>query len=215
MFVSHACQFVIFPGPLGTSPELSQLMKAMPVHTANTRQPYHRHLPPRAALSKAQGADANILSYPKIAIIENPYTRLVRIYDRIVARDPVWRLRRKAGIAIPQFTAWLNRTQRGGASATGFLHPLWRRHGVWPADKWSGGVIDHFVRADQLNQDLQQIFHQMKVSPILPAAAKSSDADLYAAMQCYDSYTAALVRDRYSFDLRIFQDDPPRPVRVA
>ena len=76
-------------------------------------------------------------------------------------------------------------------------------------------MIDHYVRADSLTRDLQRVFRQLKIAPFLTAGAPQNDPDLYAALQRYDSHTSALIRDRYSFDLSIVQDQKLHRVRVA
>jgi len=218
MFVSNACQFIIFPDPLGASKADCQVLHPWLDHTATAPKHASHTCPdtsPREALAKMQKPNTAVFAYTKIAIIENPFQRMVRLYDRIALTDPLWRLRGRAGIANPSFASWLENTQASGAGAGGLFRPNWRRFGAWSADQWSGGIIDHFVRADNLTQDLQRVFQRMKVAPILTAKTQASEAKAYAAMLRYNSRTAALIRDRYSSDLRIFQDHRLHPVRAA
>jgi hypothetical protein len=218
MFVSHACQLIIFPDPLGASLEQCQILHPwLEASATATWRDGHLYpdMPPREALVEIQATREAVSTYTKIAIVENPYKRLVRLYDQIVLRDPLWRLRRMAGIANPLFASWLENTKASGLGAGGLFSPAWRRFGAWSAEQWSGGVIDHYVRADSLTRDLQRVFRQLKVAPFLKASALENDPDLYAALQRYDSHTSALIRDRYRFDLSIVQDQKLHPVRVA
>jgi len=218
MFVSHACQLIIFPDPLGASLEQCQILHPwLDASATATWRDGHLYpdMPPRDALVKIQATHEAVSTYTKIAIVENPYKRLLRLYDRIVLKDPLWRLRRMAGIANPSFASWLEKTKTYGPGAGGFFCPAWQRFGAWSADQWSGGVIDHFVRADSLTRDLQRVFRQMKVAPFLTPSTFQNDPDLYAALQRYDSHTSALIRDRYSFDLSIIQYQKLHPVCAA
>jgi hypothetical protein len=154
-------------------------------------------------------------NYTRIAVVQNPFRRMAQLYDRIAATDPFWRLRKRAGWAVPDFGTWLNNTRPNGNGAGFVAGPRWRRYGAWSADAWSDGRITHFVRAETLAEDLRGVFRQMGVAPFFGTDGKDDELHRFAEMLRYDSATMDIIRDRYRSDLKLYQKSEPKLRLVA
>lgn len=145
-------------------------------------------------------------NYMRIAVVQNPFRRMTRLYDRIAATDPLWRLRRCAGRANPDFCRWLENTRPDGAGAAFPVGPRWRRFGAWSADAWADGRITHFVRAEHLAADLRYVFRELDVPPFIAAQGERTGTLHPAELLRYDAYTMGIIRDRYRSDLMLYQN---------
>lgn len=210
MFISHRYRFIVFPDPLGScrwlnralAPWVDQHIGAAPGARRDTLL-FQAMTPQEAEIAFALMGRA-FDSYTKIAIVENPYKRMARLYERIVQMDPVWQLRGKVGLANPTFGSWLEKTKARGVGAGTRFSPRWQRLGAWSADAWADGRINRFVRADNAAQDLQRVFDQMITAPVIVSPAQEHRDTSFKEMSRYDAKSTKLIEQRYKSDLQIF-----------
>ena len=209
MFVSHRYQFIVFPDPLGSSawlnralgPFVDQQIGATPGARDDTLL-FHQMTPQEAEIAFSL-TGLTFANYMKVAIVENPFKRMARLYDRIAISDPVWQLREKLGGAHPTFGHWLKKTKAHGVGAGTRFSPRWQRLGAWSADVWAANRIDHFVRADAADHDLRQIFRQLNFAADAGSAMRTTDKAQFLDMARYDPASTALIKQRYQSDLEI------------
>lgn len=148
-------------------------------------------------------------NYTRIAVIQNPFRRMAHLYDRIAATDPVWRLRKRAGWAVPDFGTWLENTKPDGNGAGFAVGPRWRKYGAWSAEAWADGRITHFVRAETVADDLRDVFRKMGVAPVFADKRDEQEMHRFAEMLRYDAMTMDIIRQRYSSDLKLYHKPAP------
>ncbi len=215
MLVSHRCQFIVFSDPLTSCDWMQKTLAPWSdQNIAPAKRKIHKTLffdgmSPAEAELAFDLSDLPFRNYTRIAVVQNPFRRMAQLYDRITATDPIWRLRRYAGMQVPDFGTWLHSTKPNGKGA-GFPHgPRWRRFGAWSADAWADGRVTHFVRAENADADLRDVFRQMGVAPLFSAPMGDGRPHKFHEMLRYDATTIDLIRHRYRADLRLYQTATP------
>lgn len=209
MIVSHEKKFIIFPDPLGAS---DQLMSAISPwadnHLIELDVPLSGTSPIEAEWS-FDSAGLAFGSYCTIAFIENPFTRLFRLYERIRKTDRFWKLRETAGLPPPTMSYWLEAIKTRGRGAGGRGGPRWRKFGAWSAKHWMDGRIDFPVRLEQWEDDLTPILGHLGIAPSFDASVKSHDLDWHGR---FDALSTRLILQRYAWDMAQFSYTPPQRV---
>ena len=221
MFVSHRCQFVIFSDPLKScqwlqntlSPWADQQIAA--TKKESRKSLFFNGMSPAEAELAFDLSGLPFHNYTRIAVIQNPFRRMAQIYDRIVATDPVWRLRKRAGWDVPDFATWLESTKPAGNGAGFAIGPRWRKYGAWSADAWADGRITDFVRAETVAEDLRAVFRKMGVAPIFADNSEEQEMHRFAEMLRYDANTMDIIRQRYCSDLKLYHKQPAPKLRLV
>lgn len=211
MFVSHRCRFILFPDPLGACPWLGRALQPwldQPIMdkrgTAADAFFFSEMSPAEAELAFDMAGYA-FRSYTRIAIIQNPLNRMVNLYDRISARDKVWRMRRGMGAGDPPFSRWLSGTRPNGPGAAPFGGPRWRRFGAWSGAHWCRDYISHVVRAECAKEELTDIFGDIGIAPALGGRADDGSRLKRSVEAFYDEQAQELMSARYAWDLRFYR----------
>lgn len=210
MLISHGCRFVIFPDPLGSChwirPALEPwLDQSVALTKGGATSPFFfRDMSPAEVELAFDMTDRPFHNYTRIAIIQNPFRRMVQLYDRIAATDPIWRMRRNFGLPNPEFGRWLTQTRPNGHGAAYPHGPRWRRFGAWSAEAWCDERVNHVVRADTAHLDLTRILRQIGVSAAFASRASDQSAAVPTEMLRYDAASLSLIKSRYRSDLQYF-----------
>lgn len=221
MFVSHRCQFVVFNDPLKSCQWLQKSLSpwvdqsVAPAKRSSDKSLFFNGMSPAEAELAFDLSGLPFHNYTRIAVVQNPFRRMAQLYDRIASTDPLWRLRKRAGWAVPDFSTWLKNTRSDGIGAGSVLGPRWRKYGAWSADAWADGRITHFVRAETVADDLRAVFRQMGVAPILGDNHKEEEMHRFAEMLRYDASTMEIIRQRYRSDLKLYHRPAPKLRLVA
>lgn len=212
MFISHRCRFIIFTDPCEKLPWLEQALarwtdEDVSLTGGPTRKtPFFAGMSPREVRIAFQGLGLDYDSYTRIAIVQNPFRRVAAHYDRLRAIDPVWRLRVRAGLRIPDFRNWLLSGQFEGGSLLQRLLPP--RHGLTRrlvAQKWQKGDINSFVRAEYAAADLRAAFRKLAVVPAIDLSL-GDKPHRFPEILRYDRDTVEVVQRRFRDELRFYSD---------
>jgi len=207
MIISHRFKFVFFCNPETGAEPVVRLLAPLSEEPVVS---FESHSPDRPFYSSMSPAEANVAfrqngrnldDYTCISTIENPFTRLPRLFHRITQEDRFIKIRRLIGTAPASFETWLAQASLGGRGGGGALHQRWRRFGTWSADHWSGGHIQHFIKREHLESGLASILAQLN----LPLSTAGLGAD---PIQTYPEHLSAraitLLKSRYHNDLERF-----------
>lgn len=168
-----------------------------------TDHPFYSHITPAETevLFKSRGWPFE--SYVKFTSVRNPFPRLVSLYRMIGRVDGVWRLRRQIGLRDPAFASWLKGTQPNGSGGGGRPHQRWRRYGTWSAQHWCDGKIDHVLRLEYLEEDLDALLPRLGIAPseTVPHVNRTPSMDW---VNFYNENSVALVSRRYAWDMQTF-----------
>ena len=211
MLISHRHRFVVFLDPLGScqwvrrtlDPWLDQPVGSS--KTADTTTVFFHGMSPAEAELAFDMSGHPFRNYMRIAIVQNPFVRIVQLYDRIAAVDPIWQARRRLGLQNPDFVRWLHHTRADGYGAGYPRGPRWRRFGSWSADTWCDGRISHIARAEHAKEDLQTIFRQRDIALSIDCRAIGQNSNTAIEMERYDLASATLIQSRYASDLGFYQ----------
>lgn len=221
MIISHRYQFIIFIDPLMTCLWLQRALwslsdqRVAPSRRKIAKTLFFNGMSPTEAEQAFELSDLDFSKYTRIAVIQNPFRRMALLYDRIAATDPLWRLRQRAGLPVPEFGDWLHSTQPNGLGAGPARGPRWRRHGAWSADAWADGRITHFLRAENADADLRGVFHQIGINPEFTGPKSDGRPHAFHEMLRYEAATVALIRQRYRADFQLYQNAAPDMCLVA
>ncbi len=210
MLVSHRCQFVLFPDPMGACPWITRALDPwldQPVigdRGSNAGSHFFRNMSPAEAELAFDMAGFAFRNYTRIAIIRNPFNKMSQLYDRIAVSDKIWRMRRSVGAGDPSFTRWLGGTRPNGSGAAPLGGPRWRRFGAWSAKNWCGDHISHIVRAENAEEELAAVFKDIGISPALGGRSLDMIKLLQPANSRYDAEARAIMHDRYDWDMRFY-----------
>lgn len=209
MLVSHGSRFIVFCDPLGTCPWMAQALAPwldQPIapdaaHSGETT--LFNDMTPKEAELAFDLMGYAFRSYTRIAVLRNPLYKLSQLYDRIAATDRIWQLRRNLGAADPDFGRWVSNVKPNGYGAGYRSSPRWRRFGAWSGKAWCGDYMTHIVRAECAKQDLTRVFAEIGIEPNFDSAA--INAPEYLPQRHYfDAQSTRLIRDRYDWDLRLY-----------
>lgn len=208
MIVNHSLRFVFFVNPMTGSGRLWRALlplaeEEVAVFRARSGpEDLYRAMPPAEARRALATRGIDLGSYRSLTLVRDPFARLPDVYRRIAATDPAWRRRRDAGLGDPPFCDWVRTTSPRGRGAGGRAHEVWRRFGTWSAAVWSGGVVDHVLPVEHLDDTLPPLLSLLGLPPVdLPPSATPPPGDWRTS---YDAETAALVARRYRADLARF-----------
>ena len=213
MIVSHERKFILFVDPLGAGQAVADSLS--PWVDSDLRGGGKDHFRPDMSPNEAEWAfDASGLafrSYARIALVEHPFTRIARLFDRIQTQDRLWRLRQTSGLLPPKFNSWLSSITPNGRGAAGRRGPAWRRFGAWSAKCWMADLINYPIRLEYLEQDLTPVLSELGIAPALDYAPHS----VYEGWEdLFDARATRLMHSRYSWDMAQF-DYSFQPVQTA
>lgn len=217
MIISHARKFIVFGDPLGAGDAVESILSPfgdVEICAHPHTSPFFHGMSPVEAEWAFDAAGFAFHSYLRIAITENPYLRLARLYDRIAQTDTVWQLRHLAGIGPPPFSSWLKSTRADGVGGGHRNSPRWRRQGAWSSKIWESGRIDHVIRTEAVEEDMQPILAALGIAPGMTDAKQ----DLLARdawLLRYDEKSVELVSRRYAWDLAQYGYSAPRHSKAA
>jgi len=213
MIICHSRKFIFFSNPKTGSESLRQMFApwseepVRPWRHTTADDPFYPHMPPAEAAAALAARGLDISGYRTITCIRNPYDRLVSLYRMIRDVDGLWRMRRSLGLGTPSFPVWLRGTQPSGRGGGGRGHQRWRRYGTWSAQAWCAGRVDHVLRLEHLEADLQPVLGDLGLCPgQLPHVNRRGRIDLSV---WYDDALSRLVAERYAWDLAQFGYAPP------
>jgi len=215
MIISHERRFILFPDPLGAS---APLMRALtpwgdadiadgPSHRDD--RPFFHGMTPTEAEWAFDATGLAFRSYLRISVVENPFSRIARLYDRIAQTDSMWQLRHLAGFGVPDFNHWQRHVRPDGTGAGSRNSPLWRQYGAWSAKTWEAGRITQTVRLEMLEEDILPILIELGIAPALDDVQKTlleKDAWLHR----YDGAAISRMSEKYAWDLAQFGYRAPR-----
>lgn len=209
MLVSHSCRFILFPDPMGACPWIAPALchwldqPVAPNRSAASESHLFADMSPLEAELAFDMMGLAFRSYAKIAIVQNPYVKMARLYDKIAATDRVWQMRCRLGGRMPDYARWLRNTRPDGHGAGNRLAPRWRRFGAWSAKTWCGDRINHVVRAETAEHELVQIFGKIGIAPEFQATRTNSRL-LQKAPRRNSPEVDAIMRARYGWDLALY-----------
>ncbi|WP_341367999.1 hypothetical protein [Yoonia sp. BS5-3] len=155
-------------------------------------------------------------NYTRVAIVRNPLTKMAQLYDRIAATDRVWRMRRRVGVTVPDFTTWLAGTRpNGNGAAMTAAGPRWRRFGAWSALDWCQDRVTHVVKAETAERDLPEIFHNIGIKPHFGARPIDTLRVHQPVSARYSPEATRMIEDRYQWDLDFYGFQPAELLLVA
>lgn len=200
MIVSHERRFVFFPDPLGASAHVARALTpwADSVPEPRVEGAKVEDMTPQEAEWAFDSCGLAFRSYLRIAVVEHPFARISRLFDRIRAEDRLWQLRELAGFPPPKFENWLSGIKADGMGAAGRRGPRWRQFGAWSAKRWQSDAISHSVRLEALETDLIPVLGQLGIAPAfdtLDIAEPPNWGERYSAGSCQ------LMQQRYGWDL--------------
>ncbi|WP_342077426.1 hypothetical protein [Yoonia sp. SS1-5] len=214
MLVSHSCRFIVFSEPLGACPWVAGALLPwldQPV-ASDWRKSAGTNLfsgmsPVEAEIAfDLMGRD--FADYTRIAIIQNPYARLTKLYDRIAQARHGWRLRRRIGLSNPDFHRWLRTLSNKPCRKRMGRRQCWQSIGAWSLDAWCADRVTHVVRAEFANAELGAIFGDMGFAPAFGDHAEQHQS-LGTHLRRYDAPSRDLVADRYAPDLALYDKRQP------
>lgn len=212
MIVSHRHRFIYFPDPLDGSPALSAGFApfgdalVLPENGRDAASSFHTGMSPQEAAWAFDATGLAFRSYLRIAVVQNPFIRLVRLYHKIAQTDPLWRARKRAGLGRKEFPRWLKNTRAHGWGAGNRTSPRWRRFGAWSAEHWCGSHISHAIRQECIEPDLTAILSLIGVAPGFDDDfTHASVADSWPSY--YTPNAIDIVRRRYGWDLDAYGYD--------
>lgn len=220
MFVSHKHRFVIFPDPMGACNWLGHRLEPwLDQPTARNRKSstethFFYGMSPAEAELAFDMIGQPYCRYTSIAIIQNPFRRMVKLYDRIALTDPLWQMRRALGGSDPTFAHWLQNTRASGPGAGYSRGARWRRFGAWSAQAWAGQKVTHLVPLESPDQ-LQQILRSQGIPLNLRCRASDHEMFQFPEMSRYDATSAALIKERYWSDLSLYRLQQPELRLIA
>lgn len=217
MIISHARKFIVFGDPLGAGDEVEAILRPfgdIEICAQPRATPFFHGMTPIEAEWAFDAAGLAFNSYLRIAITENPFTRLARLYDRIAQTDTVWQLRHLAGLGPPSFAGWLRSTRTDGRGAGHRNSPRWRQQGAWSCKTWESGRITHMIRAEAVEEDLQAVLSALGIAPGITISTRDALAK-EAWMLRYDQQSTDLVARRYAWDLAQYGYSAPRQHKAA
>lgn len=217
MIISHRFKFVFFSNPETGSDAVCRVLApfadepVVPFHSQSPERPYYTCMSPSEAAIAFFQNNRNLADYVCISSIENPFTRLPRVYDRILEEDKFKTLRRLIGQTPPSFDRWLIKSETGGRGGGGSLQDRWRRFGTWTSSNWSAGFIEHFIRREHMAEDLNQVISELQL-PIPMLAAESA---LQMPTRPLGRNATEIISIRYRDDLVAFDYCPSDTDEVA
>ncbi|MEJ6399184.1 hypothetical protein [Yoonia sp. 208BN28-4] len=204
MLLSHARRFVFFPDPIDGSPILSggfaPLTDTDLQDRARRGALFHSTMSPAEAEWAFDGAGYAFRTYLRVAVVQNPFVQMVKLYEKITATDQIWQARYKAGLGRPDFYRWLRGTRPNGMGAGSKHSPTWRRFGAWSARNWCGDYVSHVIRQEAMEEDLTAVLGILGVAPSFDKPLKSIKTDIDWESY-YDERSIALMHHRYGWDL--------------
>lgn len=210
MLVSHGCKFILFSDPLDSCPWIERALaplldQPIAVSKRNASDNYFfRGMSPAEAELAFDMSGLAFRGYMRIAVIQNPFTKMQQLYQRIAETDRVWLMRERMGLGAPDYVRWLRSTRPDGLGAGHRGSPRWRRFGAWSARAWCGNRITHFVRAEHAARDLGAIFEKFGITTDI--SGRIGDPGNAHPLQ-FDQSTQVneLIYDRYHWDMQFYQ----------
>src|SRR6056297_707730 len=173
MFVSHRCRFVVCFDPMISyhwindvlAPWSDQEIAPNASHLKST--PFFNGMTPQEVKHAFDRLDLDLDDYLTIGVVQNPFSRMASLYDKIRSSNTLWRLKARAGLQVPDFNTWLTSGRWDGASPLARLAPRWRRLGALSTQDWSAGLVQSFVRTEYTDGDLRKVFRELGVIPAI------------------------------------------------
>lgn len=214
MIINHSRKFIFFSNPKTGSETVRKVLAPWseePIVAFNQRipeRPFYPHMSPTEAAWIFDDRGWDFQSYTRITCVRNPYDRLVSLYRMICDVDGVWQLRKSMNFGPPSFGRWLRASRPDGRGGGGRRHQRWRRYGAWSAKTWCADQIDHVLRLEHLNTDLERVFTELGISAGDVPHINRRGHICYS--DWYNQTLSDLVQTRYSWDLAAFDYQPPK-----
>ena len=99
MIVSHEHQLIVFADPLGTEDSGLRALspwggvKVVKKYERNNANPFFYGMTPQEAEWQFDCMGLAFRRYLRFSMIEHPFSRLPRLYDRIAQTDAIWQMR--------------------------------------------------------------------------------------------------------------------------
>lgn len=174
--------------------------RILPLGERDNDTPFATGMSPTEAEWAFDSAGLAYRSYLRVAVVQNPFIRMARLYEKIAQHDPLWQARERTGFGRRDFGAWLASTRPDGLGAGTKHGPRWRRFGAWSAKHWCGDMVSHVIRQEAIEDDLTTVLSILGVAPgfdhDFTRAATPLDWRSY-----YDDRATAIIQDRYGWDL--------------
>ncbi len=165
--------------------------------------PFFNGMTPAEVKCAFDRLDLDFADYLTIGIVQNPFSRMAALYDRIRSTDALWRLKARVGWQEPEFNTWLASGRWDGGGVLPQLSPRWRRLGAMSTQEWSGGLINSFVRTEYTDGDLRKVFRQLGVIPAIDLSARQKK-HRFKEMLRYDSRAVSVIQRHFGQDLRLY-----------
>lgn len=210
MIISHRFKFVFFSNPeTGAEPILRALSPladepVVPFNSQSPERPYYTCMSPSEAAIAFYQNNHDLSDYVCISSVENPFTRIPRVYDRILEEDKFKTLRRLIGQTPPSFDQWLVKSQTRGKGGGGSLQDRWRRFGTWTTANWSAGFIDHYIRRENMAEDLNHVISELQ----LPIPMQQKVPPSIPGVRAIGRNASEIISIRYRDDLEAFDYHP-------
>ncbi len=220
MIISHSRKFILFTDPLGAGEQVQSLLApfgdAEIGATPRNREcnPFFHGMTPLEAEWAFDAAGYAFHTYLRLSTIEDPFSRLARLYDRIAQTDTVWQLRHLAGIGAPSFSHWLRSTHADGLGAGHRNSPIWRQRGSWSGKAWECGRINHTIRTEEIEEDIVPVLGALGIAPALEIT-KQDEMIRDVWRQRYDPHAIEFMAQRYCWDLAQYGYSTPRQRKAA
>lgn len=220
MIISHHRRFIVFADPLGAGDAILQALAPWrdvdiaSVRNANEHSTFYEGMTPQEVVWQFDGMGLAFQSYLRIAVVEHPFSRMARLYERIAQTDALWKIRQMTGLGLPDFETWLRNIHPDGLGAGSRSGPRWRQHAAWSAKNWEAGVINHTVRVEAIEEDLTPVLAELGIAPSLNIEhIQTWGPDDW--MDRYSPDATALMMKRYGWDMAQYGYVAPRFRRAA
>ena len=213
MIICHSRRFIVFCNPGTGSAPLMRLLApwqeevVVPFAARGRDKPFYHLMSPAEAEWTFDARDLAFRNYRRITLVQNPFTRLQALYLRIADTDPVWAMRRRAGLGQPHFCRWVHATRPDGRGAGGRRADRWRMFGSWSAAAWCDGRVTDVLRTEALARELPPLLAELGLNPGAPDLSAPQPQGHWSST--YDTATVQTVAARYADDLARFDYDHP------
>ncbi len=209
MIVSHRHRFIFFPDPAGGSARIETALRPWADQAICDTRLGTRHNTLFHGMSPAEAElafdmmDLPFRKYTRVAVVRDPYAKMAYLYHRIAAIDPVWRVRRRLGLTIPDYQEWLRKTRPNGPGAGYRSGPRWRRFGAWSGNAWCGNHISHVVRAEAVEIDLCPILKDLGITPVFGPHLRTTWRQSSNHFRDHPD-VGNVINNRYAWDLAFY-----------
>jgi len=207
--ISHQYRFIFFANPKTGSSSVRQMlnlysdMASVKNYLACTAEnPFYPHMPPSEARPLFVERGWGFGSYQKFVFVRNPWSRLVSLYEHIVAGDAT----------VRPFNQWIYSVTPSGQGGGGEAWIKWRRFGTYSIKNYTHDdngkcLIDQVLRLEDIEHALPRYLRQLGLPQVdkvqLLHCNQRTQAGQYQAY--YNDKTAAHVARLYQYDIETYK----------